>query len=208
MPAEMAALSRRSGENRCMELLKKAIQAQVQTVMAEDNVTIREVDTTDFYRVTQHYLGFYDETKEDASFGLPLLNEIPSLVDEMAVFIEDMKACDVGDAIGLVAESDGVLVGYCYVGRRRPKSPISHRGGLELSVKNGHRGKGVGEMLLKEMIQRCKGRFEIIELEVFVVNMPARRLYEKFGFKTYGLRHNSVKRNGRYFDEELMYLRL
>jgi len=176
--------------------------------MAEGNVTVREVDATDFYRVTQHYLDFYDEIKEDASFGLPLLNEKPSLVDEMAVFIEDMKACNEGDAIGLVAESDGALVGYCYVGRRRPKSPVSHRGGLELSVKKGHRGKGIGGVLLKEMIQRCKGRFETLELEVFVVNQPARRLYERFGFKAYGLRHNSVKRNGKYFDEELMYLRL
>src|SRR5208283_4525081 len=142
------------------------------------------------------------------SFGLPLLNERPSQIDEMAVFIEDMKACNEGDAMGLVAESGGALVGYCYVGRRRPKSPVSHRGGLELSVKKGHRGKGVGGMLLKEMIQRCKGRFEVIELEVLVANQRARHLYERFGFKSHGLRPNSVKRDGKYFDEELMYLKL
>ena len=63
-------------------------------------------------------------------------------------------------------------------------------------------------MLLNEMVRRCKGMFEILELEVFVGNHPAKRLYEKSGFKTYGLRPDSVKRDRRYFDQELMYLRL
>jgi hypothetical protein len=35
-----------------------------------------------------------------------------------------------------------------------------------------------------------------------------RHLYEKFGFKTYGFRPLSVKRDGKYIGEELMYLRL
>lgn len=62
--------------------------------------------------------------------------------------------------------------------------------------------------MLKEMIERCKGKFEILELEVFAGNQAARHLYEKFGFKTYRLRPLSVKRNGKHIDEELMYLRL
>jgi RimJ/RimL family protein N-acetyltransferase len=176
--------------------------------MSGKQVSIREVDSTDFYRVTQHYFEFYDEIKQDPSFGLPLLLEKPSLIDEMPVFTADMKAIGEGNAVGLVAESEGALVGYCYVARRRPGSPVSHRGGLELTVKKAFRGKGIGTKLLKEMIRRCKGRFEIIELEVFAVNLPAKRLYERIGFKTYGLRPNSVKSAGKYFDEELMYLPL
>ena len=176
--------------------------------MAAEKIIVREVNSSDFCRVTQHYFDLYDEIKEDASFGLDFPNEKPSLLDEMAVFVEELKACAEGNAIGLIAESDGVVAGYCFVGRRRPKTPVSHRGGVYLSVKKEFRRRGVGTMLLKEMTRRCKGRFEILELEVFAGNQPARRLYEKFGFKTYGLRPNSVKRDGKYFDEELMYLRL
>lgn len=176
--------------------------------MAAEKIIVREVNSSDFYRITQHYSEFYDEIKEDASFGLDFPNKKPSLLDEMVVFVEDLKACAEGNAIGLIAENDGVVAGYCFVGRRRPKTPVSHRGGVYLSVKKEFRGKRVGTMLLKEMIQRCKGNFEILELEVFAGNQPARHLYEKFGFKTYGSRPNSVKRNGKYFDEELMYLRL
>jgi RimJ/RimL family protein N-acetyltransferase len=176
--------------------------------MAAARITIREVNSTDFYRIAQHYSEFYDEIKDDASFGLDFPNEKPSLLDEMTVFVEDLKACAEGNAIGLITESDGVVVGYCFVERRRPKTPVSHRGGVYLSVKKEFRGKGAGTTLLKEMIRRCKGKFEILELEVFAGNQPARRLYEKFGFKEYGSRPNSVKRDGKYFDEKLMYLRL
>lgn len=81
-------------------------------------------------------------------------------------------------------------------------------GGIELSVKKEHRGKGIGLTLLEEMIRRCKGKFEILELEVFSGNQSAKRLYEKPGFKTYGVRPGSVKRNGKYIDEELMFLKI
>lgn len=176
--------------------------------MAAEKFTIREVDPSDFYRIMGHYLEFYDEIKYDSSFGLVFFDEKPSLLDEMRVFVEDLKACAEGNAVGLVAESDRVLVGYCYVGRKRPHTAVSHRGGVYISVKKEFRGKGVGTMLLKEMIQKCRGKFEILELEVFAENQPAIHLYKKFGFKSYGLRPNSVKRAGKYFDEELMYLKL
>jgi RimJ/RimL family protein N-acetyltransferase len=65
-----------------------------------------------------------------------------------------------------------------------------------------------GYQMLKEMTKRCKDSFEILELEVFAGNQAAKHLYEKLGFKTYGLRPQSVKRNRGYIDEELMYLKL
>jgi len=43
---------------------------------------------------------------------------------------------------------------------------------------------------------------------VFVGNEHAKRLYEKLGFKKYGLHPRAVKRNGKYIGEELMFLEL
>jgi GNAT superfamily N-acetyltransferase len=142
--------------------------------MAAERIIVREVNSSDFYRIAQHYSEFYDEIKEDASFGLDFPDENPGLLDEMVVFVEELKACAEGNAIGLIAENDGVVEGL--VGRKRPKTPVSHRGDVYLSVKKEFRGEGVGTVLLKEMIQRCKGKFEILELEAFADNQPARHL--------------------------------
>lgn len=113
-----------------------------------------------------------------------------------------------GDAIVLVAEVDSHAVGLCEVARQRPGSDVSHRGVLGISVSKDHRGKGVGTALMSEMLQRCKGKFEIVELTVLTANDAARKLYGKFGFKVSGAVPRSRKRGDRYFDEQFMRLDL
>jgi ribosomal protein S18 acetylase RimI-like enzyme len=63
-------------------------------------------------------------------------------------------------------------------------------------------------MLPEQMIERCRGKYEFLELEVFAANQIARHFYTKYGFKPYGLRTQSCKRDGEYFDEDLTHLRL
>ena len=171
-------------------------------------VKVRELKLSDNDKLTDYYFRFYDEVKDDPQFGLTLFDKRPSRLEEMSWFVGFQKACAQGDAIGLVAVADGEIVGFCEVERRKPKSPVSHRGDLGISVRKEYRGRGIGDLLLKEMIRKCRGRFEILELEVFVGNHVAKHLYEKFGFKAYGLHPFAVKRKGRHISEESMYLRL
>jgi ribosomal protein S18 acetylase RimI-like enzyme len=172
-------------------------------------ISIRNVRTSDLDRLTEYYFQFYDEVKTNPDFGLTLFDAKPTPLDEMAWFLDFQKASAEGNSIGLLAVGDdGNILGFSEVGRRKPTSSVSHRGSLGLSVRKEYRGRGIGTMLLKKMIESCKGRFEILELEVFVGNDVAKHLYEKFGFKTYGLRPQAVKRAGKYIDEELMYLKL
>ena len=103
--------------------------------MPSENITIRDIDPSDFYRLVQHYFELYAEIEKDPSFGLIFF-------DEMPMFVRDLKACAEGNAVGLVAENDAMVVGFCYVDRERPKTAMSHRGGLYLSVKKEFRGKG------------------------------------------------------------------
>ncbi len=171
-------------------------------------ITIRELKSSDLYKMTEYYNRFYDEVKENPEFGLTLFDKKPSLLDGMGWFLGFQKACAEGNSVGLIAVEEDDMVGFCQVERRRPKSPVSHRGDFGISVRKEYRGRGIGTMLLRNMIERCRGSFEILELEVLAGNRVARHLYEKFGFKSYGLRPLAIKRNGRYIDEELMYLRL
>lgn len=79
---------------------------------------------------------------------------------------------------------------------------------MGVSIKKGFRGRGIGTALLKATLEKCRGRFEIIELTVLTNNEKAKNLYEELGFKTYGRRERALKRGGRYFADDLMSLDL
>ena len=51
-------------------------------------------------------------------------------------------------------------------------------------VKKGYRGRGIGSLLLKKLIEIAKkSEFDVLGLEVNENNISAIRLYEKYGFK-------------------------
>ncbi len=65
-------------------------------------------------------------------------------------------------------------------------------------VKKDLRNKGIGSMLLNKLIELCKKEKNInsITLEVNTQNIPAIKLYEKYGFKNVGIRKKYY--NGKY----------
>lgn len=68
------------------------------------------------------------------------------------------------------------------------------------------RGQKIGDALLKEVIQAAKQLpgVEKINLTVVTTNKSAIYLYEKQGFKTYGLETKAMKSGDIYLDEQLM----
>ena len=140
--------------------------------------------------------------------GVGLLSSKPSVSHELEWFAQVYRKISDGDAILLVAEADSHVVGSCQVTRVGPGSLHSHRGDLSIAIRRDYRGKGIGTALLEQTIQRCRGKFEALELTVFSNNLTAKKLYEKFGFEPIGVRPRAVKRGDAYFDEELMTLAL
>lgn len=68
-------------------------------------------------------------------------------------------------------------------------------------------GKGGGSQLLSAFIDwAISNKFHRIELSVVEENVRAKALYEKMGFQSEGLKHDSLKINGRYINEYLMGL--
>ncbi len=58
-----------------------------------------------------------------------------------------------------------------------------------IAVREQHRGKGIGELLLMSMVELAKElNTRIVTLEVRISNIPAQNLYLKYGFKGVGLR--------------------
>ncbi len=84
----------------------------------------------------------------------------------------------------------------------------SHIGELGISISQQFRGKGLGHLLLKIVIEEAKKNLlgvEIITLEVFANNKTARSLYKKLGFVEYGVLPHGVKLPKSYDDNVLMY---
>jgi ribosomal protein S18 acetylase RimI-like enzyme len=128
--------------------------------------------------------------------------------DERKWFEGTLKGIAEGNVVMVVAEVDSHVVGWCDVRRSAPKTPVDHRGLLGICIKLEFRGQGIGEALMRGIVERCRGKFEVIELAVFSHNTRAVRLYERSGFKKFGVQRGAVKRAGRYFDEDLMELKL
>jgi ribosomal-protein-alanine N-acetyltransferase len=66
-----------------------------------------------------------------------------------------------------------------------------------IAVREDWRGRRIGELLIKYLLQvgRAKGAINAT-LEVRPSNIPAQRLYERLGFKAYGVRKKYYQDNG------------
>jgi RimJ/RimL family protein N-acetyltransferase len=106
----------------------------------------------------------------------------------------------------LVVIERSTIVGWCDVGRRE-REGFRHAAELGMGLRAKVRGRGLGSRLLKKAIALSRRRgLEKLELQVYASNVPARRLYQKFGFEVEGRRVRARKLDGRYDDIVLMAL--
>ncbi|MFA5126111.1 MAG: GNAT family N-acetyltransferase [archaeon] len=85
------------------------------------------------------------------------------------------------------------------------KSKKSHCAEFVVFVGKQDRRKGVGSLLLEEILFESKKRgLKRLELTVFEDNSPAIKLYEKMGFVKEGVKKEGLQREGKFFDEIMM----
>lgn len=88
----------------------------------------------------------------------------------------------------LVAELDGVVVGYVALGHPTPLDASRHVIEVQgITVHPDHGGQGVGGALMEAVVQEARRReARKISLRVLGHNTVARRLYERAGFVVEG----------------------
>ncbi len=157
----------------------------------------------------RNYYSYYEEMEtENPDLGLVFYWVKPDFPSEVAWFSSLYRDILSGDAICLVAEEDGHVVGVCDVHSKRPASDMAHVGILGIAIVKEYRNRGIGRALLETMLEKSKGIFEIITLDVLTVNEKAYELYKKVGFIEAGRHPNTIKRKGRYYSEINMYIEL
>lgn len=107
----------------------------------------------------------------------------------MHVFVAELQ----GKAIGMVS---------VHVGEGRQK----HVGDLTMAVHDAYQGQGIGKMLLLTVIDLADNWLNLLRLEmdVYVDNERALRLYKNFDFEIEGRRRGASFRNGTYIDSYIM----
>ncbi|MBO0962676.1 GNAT family N-acetyltransferase [Neobacillus sp. MM2021_6] len=91
------------------------------------------------------------------------------------------------------------------------RKKIRHRANIfAMYVTPRKQGLGIGKALMIEAINKAKEikTIEQINLGVIASNQKAKRLYQKLGFKTFGVEERALIVDGVYYDDEYMVLDL
>ena len=105
-----------------------------------------------------------------------------------------------------VAVEENKVVGWCDIAPNKGEG-FTHCGTLGMGVLSDHRGKGIGTRLIEDALYAAKEfGFERVELEVYVSNVSAVKLYETRGFKYEGVKRKARKLDGKYDDILIMAL--
>jgi ribosomal protein S18 acetylase RimI-like enzyme len=97
------------------------------------------------------------------------------------------------------------ITGFNRMARQR----ASHRGEVvQVYVDPNYRGQNIGEKLLRRVLEYgfTLDGIEQIQLSVIASNQTAIRLYEKLGFKTFGVQPRYFKAGDTYMDQQFMQL--
>ncbi len=106
-----------------------------------------------------------------------------------------------------VAETDDTVVGWL-VFQSSDRQRLAHTGSFGMMIHRDFRGKGIGKMLLSELLAWANAhpQIEKVCLGVFSSNHDAIALYKQMGFIEEGRKVKEIKLNAyEYIDDILMY---
>jgi len=107
----------------------------------------------------------------------------------------------------IIAEADGKVAGFGMYGEFRFKEAYKYTVEHSVYVDNNYQGKGIGKLLLYELIQLAKKQnlhtmIAVIDEE----NQSSIDFHEKFGFKTVGIIKDSAYKFDRWLHSVFMQL--
>jgi len=132
------------------------------------------------------------------------LNEYPNDATKEKEIIHEYTGSS--NSILLVAEHDGKLIGNIdLTGSKRFK--MQHTGMIGMGIREEWRNKGLGKLLIKEVIDWAKKSsiIELVWLDVYSSNKLGINLYKNTGFTVSGIIKGFFKEVDGYKDKIQMY---
>jgi phosphinothricin acetyltransferase len=106
----------------------------------------------------------------------------------------------------LVAEEDGVILGYAYAGPYRPRAAYADTVENSIYIRPDLVGRGIGRRLLPVLVAACE-RLNLRQMIAVVgdrENLASIRLHERCGFERAGLLRSVGWKHGRWLDSVLL----
>lgn len=145
------------------------------------------------------------ERKTNQDLGIISLDKRVTKKDERKFLSYIIRGVRDKEVASVGAFVEGRLVGHCDL-RRRKSSDVRHTGVFGIVILNRYRGIGIGERMMTEILEEARRMgIWLVELQVFAINDAAIHLYEKLGFRRVGVVPNKMLREGRHYDEIVMY---
>ena len=145
---------------------------------------------------------------------VPQSDYIPKLGEEIKLTVDQEKEwictfLENENCLLLVAEYGNKIIGNIDLTGSRRKI-MEHTAVVGMGLLPEWRNSGLGSALLSTSIEWAKQNpvLEIIWLQVYVENEPALKLYRKMGFEENGIIKEFFKRNGKYFDNLTMSMKV
>ncbi len=164
---------------------------------------IRALEASDLHEL----LTYANALSAEDTF-VQLSGEQISLEEEQKFISDRLESVKKGQSVALVAMIGAKLVGSGAIDRGMKRK--QHIGLVHLSVAKAFRGTGVGEKLLRALIDEGKKSLGIrlVTLTCFAINTAAIALYTKVGFLKAGEIPGAYAYKGSYEPEVTMYLPL
>jgi len=157
---------------------------------------IRDANAADFDTIARIYAHY-------VIHAVATFEETPPDADEMRA----RHAVIIGAGLPyLVAEADGVVVGYAYATAYRPRSAYRHTIEDSVYIADGWLGRGLGLALLEALIARCEtGPWrQLVAVIASGSDSGSMALHTRLGFEHVGVLRNVGYKHGGWVDTILM----
>ena len=161
--------------------------------MTRENITVRHTEPSDFEALHKIFLQ-PRAIRGTAQLPYPSAESWRKKLESPPPGFYSLVACAEGEVVG--------NLGLQTASRPRRR----HVGSLGMAVRDDWQGKGVGSALMAAAVELADNWLELtrLELTVYTDNLPAIRLYEKFGFVREGTHRQYAFRDGAFVDAYTM----